>query len=141
MDSWIKLTDVEENGERNRILYMVKSRGSSHSKQLREYRMTDAGIELIDAYIGPAGVLTGTARIIQEAHEEAEAEHHRQTIVQRSRDLARRRESVERQIAELRAAVEGEEDEARALSLEDEVREAALRHDRKVIAIRRGAIA
>jgi circadian clock protein KaiC len=140
MDSWIKLIDVEENGERNRILYMVKSRGSSHSKQLREYRMTDAGIELIDAYIGPAGVLTGTARVIQEAHEEAVIEHHRQTIVQRDRDLTRRRESVERQIAELRAAVEGEEEEARVLLIEDGVRESTLRHDRKVIAIRRGAI-
>jgi len=53
MDSWIKLSDIQENGENNRILYIIKSRGASHSNQVREYRMTDTGIQLMEAYIGP----------------------------------------------------------------------------------------
>jgi hypothetical protein len=57
-DSWIKLVEVDANGERNRVLYVIKSRGMSHSNQVREYRMTDGGLELINAYIGPEGVLT-----------------------------------------------------------------------------------
>ena len=73
MDVWIKLSDIEANGERNRMLYVIKSRGMSHSNQVREYRVTDSGIELIDAYIGPEGVLTGTARLSQEARERAAA--------------------------------------------------------------------
>jgi circadian clock protein KaiC len=137
MDTWIKLMELEENGERNRILYIIKSRGSSHSNQVREYRMTDHGIELIDAYIGPEGVLTGTARVIQEAREAAAAAQ--QDVQRRRRDLARRREAVDRQIAELRAGLEKEAEEAETLILEDEAREAGLIHDRSVVAARRGA--
>ncbi|WP_428483576.1 circadian clock protein KaiC [Rhodopila sp.] len=139
MDSWIKLMDVEENGERNRILYIIKSRGTSHSNQVREYRMTDAGIELIDAYIGPEGVLTGTARLTQEAREQAASEHRRQEIERRRRDFARRRDAVERQIAELRAVLEIEEEEAQTRLTEENAHEAALASDRQVIAVRRGA--
>jgi circadian clock protein KaiC len=139
MDTWIKLMELEENGERNRILYIIKSRGSSHSNQVREYRMTDHGIELIDAYIGPEGVLTGTARVIQEAREAAAAARRQQDVQRRRRDLARRREAVDRQIAELRAGLEKEAEEAETLILEDEAREAGLIHDRSVVAARRGA--
>lgn len=139
MNSWIKLTDVEENGERNRILYIIKSRGTSHSNQVREYRMTDKGIELIDAYIGAEGVLTGTARVTQESREWAAAERRRQEIERRKRDLARRRSAVERQIAELHAALEVEEEESRTLLTEEDAREAALVTERATIAVRRGA--
>ena len=78
MDVWIKLMDIEANGERNRLLYLVKSRGMSHSNQVREYRVTDSGIELIEAYIGPEGVLTGIARPSQEAREKAAAKRRRE---------------------------------------------------------------
>ena len=64
---------MEADGERNRVLYVIKSRGMSHSNQMREYRITNAGIELVDAYVGPNGVLTGHARINQEAGEQAAA--------------------------------------------------------------------
>ena len=60
-DARIKLLDVEANGERSRTLYVIKSRGMSHSNQVREFVMSAKGVGLVDAYIGPAGVLTGTA--------------------------------------------------------------------------------
>jgi circadian clock protein KaiC len=139
MDSWIKLKDVEENGERNRILFVVKSRGTSHSKQLREFRMTDSGIELIDAYIGPEGVLTGTARITQEARDQAATDQRAQDIKRRQRQLSRRRESVKRQIEELQAALQADEDEENMLLGEDDLRDKTLKSDRAVRAASRSA--
>ena len=71
MDTWLVLRDIESNGERNRGLWVLKSRGMAHSNQVREFRLTDKGIALEDVYIGPAGVLTGSARAQQEAREKA----------------------------------------------------------------------
>ena len=139
MDSWIKLAGVEENGERNRILYLVKSRGMSHSNQVREYLMTDSGIKLIDAYIGPKGVLTGTARMMQEARDQAEADLQRQEIERRKREIEQRRAGLERQIGELRASLEMEEDEARKLLAEEEGREASWVRQKAVVSARRSA--
>jgi circadian clock protein KaiC len=138
MDGWIRLADVEENGERNRILYIIKVRGMGHSNQVREYVMTESGIQLIEAYIGPQGVLTGTGRIIQEARDQAEADLRGQAIERRKREVARRRASLERQIADLRASLELEEDEARTLLSEDEGREVSLARQQEVVRFRRG---
>ena len=71
MDTWLFLRDIEMNGERNRALYVLKSRGMAHSNQIREFLLTDHGIDLVDVYLGPGGVLTGTARQAQEAQEKA----------------------------------------------------------------------
>ncbi len=138
MDTWISLDDVEANGERNRVLYLLKSRGMNHSKQLREYRLTDHGIELIEVYVGPDGVLTGSARQAQEARER-EAERERlQNTERRRREVARKRLAVERQIAELRAAVDADEAEIATLIDQEDARENALGSDRLSMAKRRG---
>src|SRR6266853_6014507 len=71
-DTWILLRDIESDGERNRVLYVLKSRGMAHSNQLREFLMTKNGVELREAYLGAAGVLTGSARVAQEAREREE---------------------------------------------------------------------
>ena len=63
VDSWLLLRNVESNGERNRLLFIIKSRGSAHSNQVREFLLTDEGPQLVDVYVGPEGVLTGSARI------------------------------------------------------------------------------
>ena len=108
MDTWLSLTNIEVNGERNRGLYVVKSRGMSHSNQMREFLLTDDGIRLVEAYIGPAGMLTGSARLAQEAAERREAQLHAQEIDRRRREIARRRAAIERQITDLQMALEGE---------------------------------
>jgi circadian clock protein KaiC len=100
MDTWILLRNLEYNGERNRGLYVLKSRGMAHSNQIREYILTDHGVELVNVYTGPGGVLTGTARVVQEARENAEALRRQGEIAQRQRDLERKRASLE---ARLRA--------------------------------------
>ena len=139
MDTWISLKDTEANGERNRVLYLLKSRGMNHSKQLREYRLTDHGIELIDAYIGPEGVLTGTARLAQEARERAAHIARRQAVEQRRRALARKRAAIERQVEEMRAEIEAEEIEVAAFIEQEATRETTIDADRDAMAQRRGA--
>ena len=80
IDTWLLLRDIEIGGERNRGLYVLKSRGMDHSNQIREFILTDCGIELLDVYVGPEGVLTGSARLTQEATNEAQQLSRQQEI-------------------------------------------------------------
>lgn len=139
MDSWISLTDVESNGERNRVLYVLKSRGMKHSNQLREYLLTDEGIVLIEPYIGQNGVLTGAARLAQEAFERADELERRQSLDQRRRIRDRKRKAVERQIAELQASLDAEEEEADLGFSQDDEREDHIQSNRTAMAAKRGA--
>jgi circadian clock protein KaiC len=113
MDSWLLLKDIEGNGERNRVLYVLKARGMSHSNQVREFLISDRGIDLVDAYIGPSGVLTGAARVAQTAREKAEALAGQQEAARRKRELERKRAALEQQIAALRSEYASEEIELR----------------------------
>jgi len=139
MDVWIKLTDIEADGERNRIVYLVKARGMSHSNQVREYQITDSGITLMEPYVGPEGVLTGTARLTQAARERAASIRRQNELAKRRRDMSRRRQTLERQISEQRAVLETEEVEMELLLVQDEEHELVLANDREAIALRRGA--
>ena len=106
MDSWLLLQDFEGNGERNRVLYVLKARGMAHSNQIREFLISDRGIDLVDAYIGPSGVLTGSARAAQTAREKAEALASQQEAARRKRELERKRAALEQQISGLRSEYE-----------------------------------
>jgi circadian clock protein KaiC len=139
MDSWVRLFNEEANGEMNRTLYVIKSRGMSHSNQVREYVMSAGGIGLIEPYIGPDGVLTGSARLTQVSREQAERMRRQQEAERRQRDLERRREATERQIAELRAALEAEQEEISLLHSEAAAREAMLEQDRDAMYRHRNA--
>jgi circadian clock protein KaiC len=138
MDTWISLKDLEANGERNRVLYLLKARGMNHSKQLREYRLTDRGIELVDAYVGPDGVLTGAARLAQEARERDAQIQRRQATERRRREVARKRAAAERQVAELRSGIEADEAEIQMLIEQEEAQETMLGVDREAMAASRG---
>ncbi len=111
MDTWLLLRNVEYNGERNRTLFVLKSRGMEHSNQVREFVLSERGIDLVDVYLGASRVLTGTARVAQEAQERATAELRRQEHERRLRQLAGRRKALEAQIAALQAEAEAEEAE------------------------------
>lgn len=80
MDTWLLLRNIEPNGERNRVLYILKSRGMDHSNQVREFIISSNGINLRDVYVGPGGVLTGTARYTREAQEESVRKHRMREI-------------------------------------------------------------
>jgi circadian clock protein KaiC len=122
MDTWIILRDLEVGGERNRVLHLVKSRGMSHSNQVREFLITSQGVDLCDVYLGPGGVLTGSLRLAQEAADQS-LEHARQaTVAERQRQLERRRLMLEAQIAALRAKLSAEEAEVSSLRAQEEAR-------------------
>jgi circadian clock protein KaiC len=101
VDTWLLLKTLEGNGEHNRVLYVRKSRGMAHSNQIREFLLTGQGIELADVYVGPQGVLTGSARQAQEAKERSDGTARLEDLEQRRVNLERRRESVEAQTAAL----------------------------------------
>jgi circadian clock protein KaiC len=106
IDTWFLMRDLELNGERNRGIYILKSRGMAHSNQIREFTLTSQGIRLRPAYLGPNGVLTGTARLIQEFKDGAEAEVRRQEIDQRQQALTREQSLFEAQAQALKAEFE-----------------------------------
>lgn len=132
MDTWMLLRFLEENGERNRGLYVLKSRGMAHSNQVRELVMSDRGIELVDIYdAGAAGVLTGSARHTHTAAARAEAALRRQEVERRGRELERKRQLLQAQMAAMRAELEAEELEVHQLIQQDQQREAGLSRDRE----------
>jgi circadian clock protein KaiC len=111
MDTWLILRDIELRGERNRILSVPKSRGMAHSNQLREFMLTDHGVELVDVYLGPEDVLTGSARLAQESREKANAIVREQEIESKQHELERECQLVESQMAILRATIQAKQDE------------------------------
>lgn len=110
IDTWLLVTSVEGNGERNRALYVLKSRGTAHSNQIREFLLTDDGLELADVYVGSERVLMGSARSAQQAEDQRQATARRQDVEQRKIDLERRRALVTAQTAVLWREFEAEED-------------------------------
>jgi circadian clock protein KaiC len=134
MDTWLLVRIIEEGGERNRGLYVLKSRGMPHSNQVREFVMTHRGVELLDVYVGPHGVLTGSARYAQEAKERAEELLRQQEFESRRRGLERRRAAVDAQIASLRTELESEEDELRRLLMQKDLRDTVIVTDRQAMA-------
>jgi circadian clock protein KaiC len=110
VDTWLLVKSMEGNGEQNRVLYVLKSRGMAHSNQIREFLLTGQGIELADVYVGPQGVLTGSARQAQEAKERSDGTARIEDLEQRRVNLERRRESVEAQTATLWREFEDEAD-------------------------------
>jgi circadian clock protein KaiC len=134
VDTWLLLRDVESNGERNKVLYVLKSRGMDHSNQVREFHFTSKGVKLVDAYLGPAGVLTGSARLAQEAQEMAAAEVSRQELERKELALSHRRKVMEAQIDALRAAFQAEEEEFRQLVATEKIRVGQSETDREAMA-------
>ena len=134
MDVWILVKNIESNGERNRGLYILKARGMAHSNQVREFLLTDHGIELIDAYVGSEGVLMGSARSSQVARERA-AEIDRQLLTERKqRELQRKHELYEAQLMALKGQYETERDAILRDLDEDERRRKVMADERLEIA-------
>ncbi len=109
VDTWLLLRDVELAGERNRALYVLKSRGMAHSNQVREFLITSRGVRLVPVYLGSAGVLTGSARLTQEAAEVTARDEAARERDRRRRALEQRRKATEAQIEAIRAAFAAEE--------------------------------
>ena len=141
IDTWLLLRDIEIGGERNRGLYVLKSRGMAHSNQIREFKLTNHGIELLDVYVGPEGVLTGSARLSQETKDEAEQLLRRQEIGRRQFGIERKREAMEAQVVVLRSEFEAEESDALKLIGIEKARNEQFTQDRvKMAESRKGDV-
>jgi len=137
MDTWLLLRNVESNGERNRMIFVLKSRGMAHSNQMREFVLSDAGIDLVDVYLGADGVLTGNARVAHAAHEHASAELRRRDHERNLLRLASRQKAIAAQIAALHAESQAEEAEAKFTMAQDTWQEANTRQIDAAMAQRR----
>ncbi len=139
VDCWLLIKDIELNGERNRGLYIMKSRGMSHSNQVREFVITKNGLDLIDVYLGPDGVLTGSAREAQIMLEETGQVLHSHAVNRKDRELERKRKVLEAKIDSLRTEFESTEEELNKVYVEEEIKKDVMAQTReKITDIRRG---
>jgi circadian clock protein KaiC len=139
MDTWLLLRNVEFNGERNRTLFVVKSRGMPHSNQVREFVIRSDGLELVDAYLGEDRVLTGTARVVQEAREKTAEEFRRKDHARKLRQLDAKRKAIESQIAMLQTEADAEAEEVKfAIELDNAQSEANRENTSMLTKLRRG---
>ena len=139
MDTWILIRSIEVNGEHNRLLYVIKSRGMAHSNQVREFLLTDKGVELLDVYLGESGVLTGSARAAQESKDREAALRQKYESEVKHREFTRRKAAAEAQIAVLRAEIEAAEEELRRGTAEEHRAETPVSDSRKRMGKLRGA--
>jgi len=139
IDTWLLLRDIELNGERNRGLYILKSRGMAHSNQIQEFLLTNRGIGLIDIYTGSGEVLTGSARAAQETEEKASELARRHETDRKLREQESKRKALEANIAALRAEFNVESEELHLMAEEERKRRAVLAEDRLEMAhLRKG---
>jgi circadian clock protein KaiC len=141
MDTWLLLRDVESGAERNRLLFVLKSRGMAHSNQVREFLLSDRGIHLTDVYVGPGAVLTGSARTVQEAKDKAQAVAERQTIARRRRELEQEQTLARAQLEAMQSKAAAVGEELEALENEEQAHLAEAARQRTELARARGGSA
>jgi len=137
MDTWLLLRDIELNGERNRGLYILKSRGMAHSSQIREFILTKNGIKLLDVYSGTGGVITGSSRLAQEAREREDMLARQEEIEAKAASLERKRKLLDERITALREEFQAEADLVRRLIGQQQQREQRLTDERSHMASNR----
>lgn len=122
VDTWIMVRDVEGIGERNRGVFVIKSRGMHHSNQVREFTITEQGIKLLDINIGPAGILTGSARLAYQMKQKADKEAQQHALERKDRELERKRKILEATIENLRTEFESTEEDLKQIQSKEELK-------------------
>jgi circadian clock protein KaiC len=139
VDTWLQLDNIEANGERNRLLFVLKSRGTAHSNQVREFVFTDHGVELVDVYVGAAGVLAGSARVTQLAAERDEDLRIAEELARRRRELHRSVIEREAHMVAVQDQLDAERTEIDRIDLREGHQAADIEADRSTMATRRWA--
>ena len=139
MDTWLRLKMVENDGEFNRLLYVLKSRGMAHSNQLREFVLTDQGIELVDVYIGSGQILTGSARLVQSAKDRAQAVCELQDIERLRRELEQEQQALKAQAQTMATRMDNIAKELQVARQHDKNRQEIAAVDRRGLAASRRA--
>jgi circadian clock protein KaiC len=137
VDAWITVRDLESNGERNRGLYIMKARGMKHSNQVREFLITDQGLELVSVFLGPTGVLIGSAREKQQLEEVTGLELKSYAGTRRDSEIQRKKTVLEAKIAGLNEEFESVKDEIMRSFQEEQLRKEILEKNRKELTEKR----
>jgi circadian clock protein KaiC len=141
VDAWLLVRDIEHNGERNRGMYIMKSRGMKHSNQVREFIITDKGIDLVDVYLGPDGILTGSAREAQVLQEQTGEVLRDNAVSRKDREVLRKRKVLEAKISSLQTEFESVEEELNKTYQDEElIRHMSEKTREDITHIRRGSI-
>lgn len=131
VDAWLLVRDIEFNGERNRGMYVMKSRGMKHSNQVREFVISDEGLNLVDVYLGPEGVLTGSAREAQRLQEETGDVLRKHALTMKDMEIGRKRKVLESKIASLKEEFESMQDQLNKSYIEDTLRKEVIEKNRE----------
>ena len=137
VDAWIAVRDIEANGERNRGLYIMKSRGMKHSNQVREFVITDDGLDLLDVYLGEGGILVGSAREAQQLNELAGVELRHYALDRKDRAIARKRKVLEAKIASLQEEFDSINEELNNTYIEEDLRKEIMEKNRQQLTTKR----
>lgn len=140
VDAWLLIKDIEANGERNKGLYIMKSRGMEHSNQIREFVINGHGINLLDVYLGPDGILTGSAREAHRLEEETGKILHTNALSRKDRELIRKKKVLEAKIESLKTEFESAEEELNKVYIEEELKKEVITQNREKIKIIRGGV-
>jgi circadian clock protein KaiC len=133
VDVWIGLQDIESNGERNRGIYVLKSRGMKSSNQVREFIISDKGIEIVELVIGPDGVLVGSARKAYELDRAKEEISKKHAIARKNKEIERKKNILDSKIKRLTSQFEMDKEELNRKEMEDEMINEVKEKNRKEI--------
>jgi circadian clock protein KaiC len=133
VDAWLLVRDIEANGERNRGMYIMKSRGMKHSNQVREFVITDEGLDLVDVYLGVDGVLTGSAREAQQLNEETGAVLRTHAVNRKDIEIQRKRKVLEAKIGSLQEEFESVTDELNKSYIEEDLKKEIMEKNRQLM--------
>jgi circadian clock protein KaiC len=137
VDAWILVRDIESNGERNRGMYIMKSRGMKHSNQVREFIITDKGLDLVDVYLGKEGVLIGSAREAQELEELTDQRLRKYASGRKDIEISRKEKVLHSKIASLEEEFESLKDELNKAYVEEELKRNVIDENRKALVQKR----
>eukprot|EP01098_Paradermamoeba_levis_P000995 TRINITY_DN11117_c0_g1_i1.p1 TRINITY_DN11117_c0_g1~~TRINITY_DN11117_c0_g1_i1.p1 ORF type:complete len:288 (+),score=10.09 TRINITY_DN11117_c0_g1_i1:124-864(+) len=137
VDAWLLVRDIESNGERNRGLYVMKSRGMKHSTQVREFVISDEGLKLVEVFLGPEGVLTGSARETQQLLEKTTLALHDHAVSRKDREIERKKTILESKIASLKEEFESLREELNKTYIEEELKKSIIEDNRKELTRKR----
>jgi circadian clock protein KaiC len=131
VDAWILVRDIENNGERNRGMYIMKSRGMKHSNQVREFVISDEGLNLVDVYLGTEGVLIGSAREAQQLMESTSEVLRTHAVTRKDKEIERKRMVLQAKIESLKEEFESITDELNKSYVEEELKKEVLQKNRE----------
>ena len=133
VDVWIAVQDIELNSERNRGIYVLKSRGMKSSNQVREFVITDRGIEIEELIIGPHGVLIGSAREVYELEKAKEKVLRQHAVARKNKEIDRKKTILDNKIRSLTSKFELAKEELNNKDIEEELSKEVSEMNRKQI--------